>query len=114
MDAPLAQPFTYDDGKASSINTEHDRFVQAACCCATSTLLRAVLKDEKVLTMGEVGVLLDEYATGTKQRDPEYQPHSMLLKAVEYSQRFASNKNKETLQKIREWVPFLAGNVMYC
>lgn len=67
-----------------------------------------MLRDVKVLTMGEVGVLLDEYATGTQQRDPDYQPHPMLLKAVEYAQLFATNKNKETLQKIREWVALVA------
>jgi hypothetical protein len=55
-----------------------------------------------VLTVSEVGVLFEEYTGRTQQRDAEYQPNAMLVKAVEYAQRFATNKNKETLQKIRE------------
>lgn len=59
-------------------------------------------KDVKVLTVSEVGVLFEEYTGRTQQRDAEYQPNAMLVKAVEYAQRFSTNKNKETLQKIRE------------
>lgn len=36
-----------------------------------------------------------------KQRDPDYQANTMLMKAAEYSNRFASNKNKETMEKMR-------------
>lgn len=58
--------------------------------------------DYKVLTISEVGVLFEGYTERTQQRDAEYQPNAMLLKAVEYSARFSTNKNKDTLQKIRE------------
>jgi hypothetical protein len=64
--------------------------------------LPAGFKDVKVLTVSEVGVLFEEYMGRTQQRDAEYQPNAMLVKAVEYAQRFSTNKNKETLQKIRE------------
>ncbi len=58
--------------------------------------------DAKALTISEVGVLFEDYMARTQQRDPDYQPNPMLLKAVEYAQRFSTNKNKDTLQKIRE------------
>ncbi|EFN56279.1 hypothetical protein CHLNCDRAFT_145153 [Chlorella variabilis] len=59
-------------------------------------------KDIKVLTISEVACLIDEYVKGTQQRDADYQPNPMLVKAAEYASRFATNKNRDTLQKIRE------------
>lgn len=70
----------------------------------TPPCLAAVLgdKDIKVLTISEVACLIDEYVKGTQQRDADYQPNPMLVKAAEYASRFATNKNRDTLQKIRE------------
>jgi hypothetical protein len=59
-------------------------------------------KDIKVLTISEVAVLFEEYTRNAQQRDPEYLPNPMLLKAAEYAARFATNTNRETVQKIRE------------
>ncbi len=56
----------------------------------------------QVLTISEVALLFEQITGRTQQRDAEYQPSAMLLKAAEYAQRFATNKNKDTLQKIRE------------
>ena len=58
--------------------------------------------DVKVLTISEVGALINDYVRNTQQRDAEYQPSAMLLKVADYSARFATNKNRETLQKMRE------------
>ena len=73
-----------------------------AASCLRPSCLPAAFKDVKVLTVSEVGVLFDEYTGRTQQRDADYQPNAMLVKAVEYTQRFSTNKNKETLIKIRE------------
>ncbi|PRW44955.1 DNA-directed RNA polymerase II subunit 4 [Chlorella sorokiniana] len=59
-------------------------------------------KNAKILTLGEAGVALEEVSKRITQRDPDWQPNAMMLKAVEYAQRFAANKNRDTLQKIRE------------
>ncbi|PSC68049.1 DNA-directed RNA polymerase II subunit 4 [Micractinium conductrix] len=61
-----------------------------------------VFKDVKVLTVSEVGVLFERNLEMWQRRDPDYQPSAMLAKAAEYAQRFATNKNKDTVQKIRE------------
>ena len=55
----------------------------------------------KVLTISETLILVEQAVRMTQQRDPDYQPTPMLTKAVEYAQRFATNKNKDTVQKIR-------------
>lgn len=55
-----------------------------------------------MLTVSEVGVLFAQHMEIWARRDPDYQPSPMLQKAVEYAARFATNKNKETVQKIRE------------
>jgi hypothetical protein len=62
----------------------------------------AAFSEAKVLTISEVNLLLDEYLPRAKLKDPDYQPNPMLVKAMEYAQRFATNKNRETLVKIRE------------
>lgn len=62
----------------------------------------AVLKTVKVLTVSEAALVLEDLTARTRQRDPDYAPSGMLLKAVEYAQRFGANKNRDTLQKIRE------------
>jgi hypothetical protein len=37
-----------------------------------------------------------------RQDNPDYQPNMLLAKTLDYTQQFSSNKNKETLEKIRE------------
>lgn len=61
-----------------------------------------VFKDVKVLTVSEVCVLFERNMEVWRRRDADYQPSPMLQKAAEYAQRFATNKNKDTVQKIRE------------
>ncbi|KAL4444588.1 hypothetical protein ABPG77_002405 [Micractinium sp. CCAP 211/92] len=61
-----------------------------------------VFKDVKVLTVSEVFVLFERNMDVWRRRDPDYQPSAMLQKAAEYAGRFATNKNKDTVQKIRE------------
>lgn len=56
----------------------------------------------QVLTISEVFVLFERNMDVWRRRDPEYQPSAMLQKAAEYAGRFATNKNKDTVQKIRE------------
>lgn len=57
-------------------------------------------KDLKVLTVGEMGLLLDQVRSGQRPDDP--QPPAMTVKAMEYAARFATNKNRDTLVKMRE------------
>ncbi|KAI7836858.1 hypothetical protein COHA_009311 [Chlorella ohadii] len=59
-------------------------------------------KDAKVMTLGEAGLVLEDVSQRLQRRDPDWQPNAMMLKAVEYAQRFSGNKNRDTLQKIRE------------
>lgn len=56
----------------------------------------------QVLTISEVFVLFERNMDVWRRRDPDYQPSAMLQKAAEYAGRFATNKNRDTVQKTRE------------
>jgi hypothetical protein len=62
----------------------------------------SVFKNAKALTVSEVALLLHEHVQTMRQDNPDYQPNMLLAKTLEYTQQFSSNKNKETLEKIRE------------
>ena len=62
----------------------------------------AIFKNAKTLTVSEVAILLQEHVQIMRQDNPDYQPNMLLAKTLDYTQQFSSNKNKETLGKIRE------------
>jgi hypothetical protein len=62
----------------------------------------AIFKKAKTLTVSEVSILLQEHVQIMRQDNPDYQPNMLLAKTLDYTQQFSSNKNKETLEKIRE------------
>ena len=52
--------------------------------------------------VSEVSVLLEDYLAKMQRQDADYQANPMLVKAMEYAQRFSAVRNKDTLQKMRE------------
>ena len=62
----------------------------------------AVFKDTKVLTISETGLILQTVTA--QQRDPDYSAPPILQKALEYCGRFSTNKNRETLDRMRACV----------
>lgn len=63
---------------------------------------REARKGKKVLTVSEVSFLADQVVAARKAEDSDFVPNGMLLKVAEYGQRFATNKNRATIDKIRD------------
>ncbi len=56
----------------------------------------------QALILSEANMMFDQYVDLMSRVDPEHQPNPMLVKAKEYTSRFANMSNKATVQKIRE------------
>lgn len=54
-----------------------------------------------MLTVSETGLILATVVQQAVARDPDYQPPAVLVKAQEYCGRFSTNKNRETLDRMR-------------
>lgn len=63
------------------------------------------------MTVSEMSVVMNQVVMRRREADPDFQPNGMMVKATEYGQRFATNKNQATIEKIRECalVPLLGG-----
>ena len=59
------------------------------------------------MTISEMSVVMDQIVGRRREVDPDFQPNGMMVKATEYGQRFATNKNRATIEKIRECVVVL-------
>jgi hypothetical protein len=55
-------------------------------------------KDKKSVTISEVALALDLY----KATHPDQQPNVLITKTLEYTQIFAANKNRDSVQSIRQ------------
>lgn len=56
----------------------------------------------QALILSEANMMFDQYFEHLSRLDPEHQSNPMLMKAKEYTSRFANMSNKATVQKIRE------------
>lgn len=56
----------------------------------------------RALILSEANMMFDQYFEHLSRLDPEHQSNPMLMKAKEYTSRFANMSNKATVQKIRE------------
>lgn len=61
-------------------------------------------KDKKAMTISEVAITLEKYTANRKARDPNYQPNLLVAKTLEYANTVATNKNEDTVRKIRRCV----------
>lgn len=55
-----------------------------------------------MLTVSEARVILEDYVAACRVRDADYRPNPLLQKGLEYAQRFATNRNRGAIGKIRE------------
>eukprot|EP00204_Picochlorum_oklahomense_P003632 CAMPEP_0118798894 /NCGR_PEP_ID=MMETSP1161-20130426/1221_1 /TAXON_ID=249345 /ORGANISM="Picochlorum oklahomensis, Strain CCMP2329" /LENGTH=112 /DNA_ID=CAMNT_0006726461 /DNA_START=19 /DNA_END=357 /DNA_ORIENTATION=+ len=53
------------------------------------------------MTTSEVAIALEQYTRDRKLRDPSYQPNILVSKTIEYTNTIATNKNPDTVRKIR-------------
>lgn len=61
----------------------------------------AFFSDQKAMTISEVAIALEQYTQERKLRDPGYQPNILVAKTLEYTNTIATNKNPDTVRKIR-------------
>ncbi len=61
----------------------------------------AFFKDKIGVNVSEVALLLADYVTQQKMRDPDYQPNVLLGKTLDYAEHFSNCKNKESLERMR-------------
>lgn len=57
--------------------------------------------DQKAMTISEVAIALEQYTQERMLRDPLYQPNILVAKTLEYTNTIATNKNADTVRKIR-------------
>ena len=57
--------------------------------------------DQKAMTISEVAIALEQYTQERMLRDPSYQPNILVSKTLEYTNTMATNKNADTVRKIR-------------
>lgn len=57
--------------------------------------------DQKAMTISEVAIALEQYTQERMLRDPSYQPNILVSKTLEYTNTIATNKNADTVRKIR-------------
>jgi len=57
--------------------------------------------DQKAMTISEVAIALEQYTQERMLRDPSYQPNILVAKTLEYTNTIATNKNADTVRKIR-------------
>jgi DNA-directed RNA polymerase subunit F len=62
----------------------------------------SVYKDSRVITVAEAALILEDRINFRRKREPEYAPNPLVVKTVEYAQRFADNRNKDSLERMRE------------
>lgn len=73
----------------------------------------AFFSDQKAMTTSEVAIALEQYTRDRKLRDPSYQPNILVSKTIEYTNTIATNKNPDTVRKIRRYELFLTTSVVY-
>jgi len=61
-------------------------------------------KDKKAMTISEVAIALDQCTSERKLRDPSYQPNLLVTKTLEYTNTVSTNKNPDTVRKIRRYI----------
>jgi DNA-directed RNA polymerase II subunit RPB4 len=57
--------------------------------------------EQKAMTISEVAIALEQYTQERMLRDPSYQPNILVSKTLEYTNTIATNKNADTVRKIR-------------
>lgn len=65
-----------------------------ACACA-------VFKGAHVLTNSEMRFLLNGHINAKKQKNPAYEPPSVMQRTMDYVNKFACGKNEEVMREIR-------------
>jgi len=58
-------------------------------------------KDKRSMTISEVSVAIKKYVDIMKANDADFQPNMLVGKTLEYANAFATNKNLDTVTKIR-------------
>lgn len=58
-------------------------------------------QDKKTMTVSEVAIALEQYTNDRRTRDPSYQPNLLVSKTLEYTNTISTNKNLDTVRKIR-------------
>jgi hypothetical protein len=53
------------------------------------------------MTVSEVAIALEQYTNDRRTRDPSYQPNLLVSKTIEYTNTISTNKNLDTVRKIR-------------
>jgi len=53
------------------------------------------------MTVSEVAIALEQYTNNRRTRDPSYQPNLLVSKTIEYTNTISTNKNLDTVRKIR-------------
>lgn len=61
----------------------------------------AFFKNASALTISEVALVLKSHTDKMKQGNPDFQPNPLLVKTIDYSNTFGTNKNRDTIDKIR-------------
>jgi len=61
-------------------------------------------RDKKAMTISEVAIALDQCTSERKLRDPSYQPNLLVTKTLEYMNTVSTNKNPDTVRRIRRYI----------
>jgi len=64
----------------------------------------AFFQDKKAMTISEVAISLEQYTSERRMRDPNYQPNLLVARTMEYTNTVSTNKNPDTVRKIRRYV----------
>lgn len=66
-----------------------------------ASIVDQFFSDQKAMTISEVAIALEQYTRERTLRDPSYQPNILVAKTLEYTNTIATNKNADTVRKIR-------------
>eukprot|EP00955_Chlamydomonas_euryale_P109373 365928-Chlamydomonas_euryale.AAC.14 len=64
-------------------------------------MVRAVWEGANVLTNSEASLLLTNYIQAKREKDPAFEPNSVMARTHEYATKFSTVVNEENTRQIR-------------
>ncbi len=81
------------------MHTVHVALVGLAVTCISAA---AAFDEAIALSNGEASAMLSKIVDKKRADDPAYQPNPLLVKTLEYAERFSGNKTEAVNQQVRQ------------
>ena len=83
---------------------EHDELAEVLPPQEYAVVDKAIFRDAHALTNSEMNLILTGVMTAKREKQPNWQPPSVMQKTMDYTGKFANVRNTEALKAIRECV----------